>query len=97
MSEYIIEEYNVSADVQNDSEILDWIRGNASSIFHPVSTCRMGADPTSVVDDRLRVRGVTGLRVVDASVMPLLVSGNTNAPSIMIAEKAYDMIKTDNA
>lgn len=97
MSEYIVEEYNVSADVQNDSEILDWIRGNASSIFHPVSTCRMGADPTSVVDDRLRVRGVTGLRVVDASVMPLLVSGNTNAPSIMIAEKAYDMIKTDNA
>lgn len=96
MSEYIVEEYNVDKSVQSDEEILDWIRGNASSIFHPVSTCRMGVDPTSVVDDRLRVRGVTGLRVVDASIMPLLVSGNTNAPSIMISEKAADMIKADN-
>lgn len=97
MSEYIVEEYNVGGEVQHDDDILRWIRGNASSIFHPVGTCRMGVDPTSVVDDRLCVRGLKGLRVVDASVMPILVSGNTNAPSIMIAEKAADMIKADNA
>jgi choline dehydrogenase len=96
MSEYLVEEYNVEQSVQTDAQILEWIRGNASSIFHPVSTCRMGNDELAIVDDRLQVRGVTGLRVVDASIMPLLISGNTNAPSIMIAEKAADMIKADS-
>lgn len=96
MSEYIEEEYNVESTVKNDEQILEWIRGNASSIFHPVGTCRMGQDELAVVDDQLRVRGVEGLRVADASIMPELVSGNTNAPSIMIGEKASDMIKSAN-
>jgi choline dehydrogenase len=96
MSEFIDQEYNVDPSVQTDAQILEWIRGNGSSIFHPVSTCRMGNDEFAVVDDRLRVRGVKGLRVVDASIMPTQISGNTNAPSMMIAEKAADMIKADN-
>ena len=87
-------EYAPGASVSTDDEIDAWIRREAETIYHPVGTCKMGAadDPAAVVDASLTVRGVAGLRVVDASVMPTLVGGNTNAPTIMIAEKAADMI-----
>ena len=82
-----------SASAQSDLEIEQFIRNNADTIYHPVGTCRMGKGPLDVVDAELRLHGISGLRVVDASVMPNLVSGNTNAPTIMIAEKAADLIK----
>jgi choline dehydrogenase len=95
MGPYVTDEYRPGFDVQSDDEVLAFLRRHATTIFHPVGTCRMGADAASVVDPRLRVRGVEGLRVVDASVMPLLLSGNTNAGSIVIGEKAADMMKED--
>jgi choline dehydrogenase len=83
--------------VKTDDEILDWVRGNSETTFHPVGTCRMGQDELSVVDPRLRVHGVDGLRVADGSIMPTLVSGNTNGACIMIGEMAAEMILEDNA
>ncbi len=82
-------------DHNDDTAILDWVRRAAETTYHPVGTCKMGNDPMAVVDSRLRVHGITGLRVADASIMPTLTSGNTNAPSIMIGEKAADMIIRD--
>jgi choline dehydrogenase len=75
-----------------DEEILDWVKAVAETTYHPVGTCKMGTDAMAVVDAQLRVHGVAGLRVADASIMPTLTSGNTNAPSIMIGEKAADMV-----
>lgn len=77
----------------SDSELIEFIRAKAESVYHPSGTCRMGSDEASVVDPELRVRGVEGLRVIDASVMPSLIGGNTNAPTIMIAERASDLIR----
>jgi len=85
-------ELAASASAQTDEEIERFIRNHADTIYHPVGTCRMGKGPLDVVDDELRVRGTDGLRVVDASIMPTIVSGNTNAPTIMIAEKAAALI-----
>ena len=82
-----------SARAQTDAELAQFVRDHADCAYHAAGTCRMGHGPLDVVDDRLRVKGITGLRVVDASIMPNIVSGNTNAPTIMIAEKAADMIK----
>jgi choline dehydrogenase-like flavoprotein len=82
------------SDMRTDAELEAAIRAKAESIYHPVGTCRMGADDGAVVDAELRLRGVAGLRVVDASVMPRLIGGNTNAPTIMIAEKAADLLKS---
>ncbi len=78
-----------------DDEILDWIRDNSETTFHPIGTCRMGQDKTAVVDPRLRVHGIDGLRIADASIMPTMISGNTNGASIMIGEKASDLILED--
>lgn len=91
------EEFSPGVDIETDEQILDWIRANSETAYHPIGTCRMGPEgPRTVVDDRLRVHGMSGLRVADASIMPTMVSGNTNAASIMIGEKASDMLLEDN-
>ena len=80
-------------NVDDDAELDNWLRDTGESLYHPVSTCKMGSDEMSVVDDKLKVHGIDGLRVVDASIMPTLIAGNTNAPAIMIAEKAADLVR----
>jgi choline dehydrogenase-like flavoprotein len=89
-------EWAASANARTDEQLDHWIRQNTDTVYHPVGTCRMGQDGMAVVDTRLRVHGVPGLRVVDASVMPRIVSGNTNAPTIMMAEKASDWIRSNS-
>jgi choline dehydrogenase-like flavoprotein len=88
------QELPVSAAAQTDEQIGQFIRNYGDTIYHPVGSCRMGPGPLDVVDAQLRVHGMQGLRVVDASVMPRIVGGNTNAPVIMVAEKAVDMIRS---
>lgn len=93
LSPYRGEEFSPGAQAQSDEEIADFIREYATTVYHPVGTCKMGNDPLAVVDNELRVRGVDNLRVVDVSIMPTLVRGHTNAAAMMIAEKAADLIK----
>ena len=87
------EELTPGVATQNDEELTEHIRKTASTTWHPVGTCKMGTDAMAVVDPKLRVRGVESFRVVDASIMPTMVSGNTNAPTMMIAERASDLIR----
>ncbi|WP_038142054.1 GMC family oxidoreductase [Vibrio nigripulchritudo] len=96
LAKHILEEFVPGSQYQTDEELLEAARNFSQTIYHPTSTCKMGNDDMAVVDERLRVHGVKQLRVADASIMPEIVSGNTNAPTIMIAEKAADMILEDN-
>jgi choline dehydrogenase len=95
LAPYLVEEHRPGPDAQDDEALLDFARRYGQTIFHPAGTCRMGADAAAVVDPQLRVRGVERLRVVDASIMPTIVSGNTNAPVIMIAEKAAELMGSE--
>ena len=88
------EEFSPGKTVESDEQILTWIRNNSQTAYHPIGTCRMGQGPSTVVDERLRVHGIEGLRVADASIFPTMPSGNTNAPAIMVGEKAADLIRS---
>ena len=94
----VITQEHAPGEVIKDDDydgLLNWARDTATTIYHPTGTCKMGSDEKAVVDERLRVKGVANLRVADCSIMPMIVSGNTNAPAIMIGEKASDMILED--
>lgn len=95
LKDTIVREHAPGINVSSDAELLNYVSKSASTIFHPVGTCRMGSDSGAVLDTRLRVNGIEGLRVADASIMPSIISGNTNAPVIAIAEKASDLILQD--
>jgi choline dehydrogenase len=92
MAHLQVTEVAPGASQTTDDEILDWVKQAAETTYHPVGTCKMGSDGMAVVDAQLRVHGIQALRIADASIMPALTSGNTNAPSIMIGEKAADML-----
>jgi choline dehydrogenase len=93
MQPFIASEFQPGAAVASDDDLLDYARRRGGTVYHPTSTCKMGVDPLAVVDPELRVHGIEGLRVADASIMPTVVSGNTNAASIMIGEKLADMVR----
>jgi choline dehydrogenase len=95
LASHVIDETVPGNDLQSDDELLDYARQTGSTVFHATCTCKMGPDAMAVVDDRLRVRGLERLRVIDASVMPAVTSTNTNAPTIMIAEKGAMMVRED--
>jgi len=93
----ISQEYAPGPDIAKDDDkaILEWARNTSTTIYHPSGTCKMGSDSMAVVDEKLKVYGIENLRVADASIMPTITSGNTNAPVIMIGEKASDLILED--
>ena len=95
IAQLVRREVEPGPDCISDGALLEYIRASGTTIFHPSGTCKMGNDALAVVDERLRVHGVDGLRVADASIMPTVASSNTNAVCIMIGEKVSDMIKTD--
>jgi choline dehydrogenase len=97
MRPYIVREHDPGSSCASDADLMDFLRLRGGIAYHPIGTCKMGNDASAVVDGRLRVRGIGGLRVVDASIMPTLVSGNTFAPTVMIAEKGAEMILQDSA
>jgi choline dehydrogenase len=96
MAELIEQELEPGIDQSTDEAIETYLRNSAATVYHPAGTCRMGSDTEAVTDPRLRVNGVRNLRVADASIMPVITSGNTNAPAIMIGEKASDLILSDH-
>ena len=94
MDAYRGEEYSPGPQIHTDAQVLDYIRNNSQTAYHPIGTCRMGPQgPGTVVDERLKVHGLAGLRIADASIFPTMPSGNTNAPSIMVGEKMADILK----
>ena len=93
MQRFIAAEFQPGPKVATDEELLAYARQRGGTVYHPTSTCKMGIDAMAVVDPELRVRGLAGLRVADASIMPTVVSGNTNAATIMIGERAADMAR----
>jgi choline dehydrogenase len=97
MRRYIAQERAPGERCTGDADLLAFARETGTTVYHPTSTCRMGSDPAAVVDERLRVRGFERLRVIDASIMPTVVSGNTNAAAVMIGEKGADMVLQDAA
>ena len=97
MQQLVEDEVYPGTDIQSNDELNQFIADNAWTVFHPCGTCRMGTDPSnSVVNERLQVHAIGGLRIADASVFPDIPTGNTNAPSIMVGEKATDLILTDH-
>jgi choline dehydrogenase len=95
LAQFVASEYLPGSSVQSDAELLDFARRRGGTVYHPTSTCKMGIDAMAVVDPELRVRGVTGLRVADASIMPTVISGNTNAATIMIGERCADLVRQE--
>ncbi|HXC90192.1 MAG TPA: GMC oxidoreductase, partial [Stellaceae bacterium] len=93
MRRFIESEFQPGSAVETDEQLLDYARRRGGTVYHPTSTCKMGVDAMAVVDPDLRVHGLGGLRVADASIMPTVVSGNTNAATIMIGERAADMVR----
>ena len=97
LAEHSVKELQPGAPIETVDQVIEFAKRNGASIYHPVGTCKMGTDPMAVVDPRLRVHGIEGLRVVDASIMPGVTTGNTNAPTIMIGEKGAAMVREDQA